>query len=348
MPNLYVGLETLKRAADIAGSDTDALLLAHIESASREADNLTNRCFIPITATRRFSWPQPDARNSYILYLDEDLLDAAPTLTKDGDDATAIASTDFFTEPANFGPPYSWIEIDLASSAFFSAKDTHQRAIRVTGSWGYSNATVAAGALAEALDASETAIDVTDSGLIDIGHTILIESEQMYVSVKALKDTTANTAGALTADASETTVAVDNGALVKAGEVITVNSEWMYVASISGNNLTVVRAYNGSTLAAHNNTQDVYAPRTLTVTRGANGTTAATHGDTTAIARYAPPADIVEYVKAQAISDWMAERGGWTGTVGGAEATINITQRGLNAMRDRIQHHYQRRLVGAV
>lgn len=348
MPNLYSGLEVVKRAAGITGSDRDVILLGHIEAASREADNLTNRRFIPITAVRRYSWAQPDSRTAYELFLDDDLL-TVTTLSKEGDDAVAIASTDYFLEPGNFGPPYSWVEIDLASTAFFAAKDTHQRQIRITGSWGYSSATVAAGTLAVAqTDATGTVCTLSDSSLVDVGETILIGTEQQYVSAKALLDTTANTAGALVADASETTVPVNTGTLVLAGEIISVNSEKMLVVSISGNNLTVQRAYDGSVLAAHNNTQDVYAPRTATVTRGENGTTAASHLINVAISKYAPPADIVKYVRAQAISDYEAEKGGWTGTVGGTEASINITQRSLNALRDRVQHRYQRRLVGSV
>jgi len=344
--NWYTTREIVKRALGIAGSDRDWLIDSHIEAASREIDALTNRRFIPITATRNYEWPQREGRNVYTLHLDEDLLSVS-ALTKEGDDVTAIAAADYFLEPTGIGPPYQWIEIDLGGTAFFAAKDTHQRQIRVTGSWGYGNDTKAAGALAEADDGSETALDVSDSSLIDVGGTLLIGTEQMFVSAKALLDTATNTVGTLSASATDTAVTVGDGTKVKQGEIITVNSERMYVSAVAGNVLTVTRAHDGTVLATHANDQDVYAPRTLTVTRAANGTTAASHTDTTAITRYAPPADISGLCRALAVAYYMAEKGGWTGVVGGPEAEVETRMSALNRMRDAVKRRYQRRLIGA-
>jgi hypothetical protein len=348
----YATRGLVKRACGISGSEKDAQVDAHIEAASREIDNLINSDgtwgFIPATTTRSYAWRQPDARNVYTLMLDAPLL-SATALTKEGDDVTVIASTDYFLEPVNIGPPYHWIEIDLASSAFYSAKDTHQRQLRVTGSWGLGQDTKAAGALAEEDDGSETALDVTDSSLIDVGDCILIGTEQMFVSAMALLDTTANTNGALTADSSETTVTVTDGTLVKAGEVITINSEKMRVVSISGNDLAVERSYDGSVLAAHSDAQDVYAPRTLTVTRGENGTTAASHSTAAAISKYAPPADVAGLCQALATAYYFAEQGGWTGMVGAsAEASVETKHAALIKRKEQVRRNYQRRLVGAV
>lgn len=346
MANWYSQRGLVKKAAGISGTDHDAQVDVHIEAASREIDALTNRRFIPITATRSYKWGQPDARNAYTLMLDEDLLSAS-ALTKEGDDVTAIAAADYFLEPVNIGPPYHWIEIDLGSTAFFAAKDTHQRQIRVTGSWGWSNATKAAGATAEDMTAAETDLDVTDSSLVDVGDTLLIGTEQMFVSERALKDTTANTSGTLAADVSVTTVTVDTGSLVKAGEIITINSEKMLVVSISGNDLTVVRQYDGSVLASHLTAQDVYAPRTLTVTRGENGTTAATSTSGAAITKYAPPADIAGLCLALAIAYYNAEQGGWTGVVGAGEGSVETRMSGLLKRKEQVKLKYKRRLMGA-
>jgi len=116
MSNWYCGRNALKRAVGIDGADRNSVIDALIEAASREIDGLTNRRFIPKTATRSYNWPQRDGRSVYTIYLDEDLLSVS-ALTKEGDDVTAIASTDYFLEPVNLGPPYSRIEIDLASRA---------------------------------------------------------------------------------------------------------------------------------------------------------------------------------------------------------------------------------------
>jgi len=156
-------------------------------------------------------------------------------------------------------------------------------------------------------------------------------------------------AGALTADPAETSVTVTDGTLVKAGEVISINSEKMYVVSISGNDLTVIRAYDGSTLAAHSDAQDVYAPRTATVTRGENGTTAAAHDTATAILKYAPPADVEGLCRAMATAYFFAEQGGWTGMVG-ASAAANVETKHAALIKRKMAtlKRYQRRVLGAV
>jgi hypothetical protein len=349
MANWYIGREAVKLALGIEGSARNRVIDSHIEAASREVDNLTHRHFIPLTETRNYPWPTKDGRATWWIPLDEDLLSVDTNgLTKEGDDVTVIATADFFLEPQGLGPPYHRIEIDLSSTSFFSSKDTHQRQIRVTGSWAYGNDTKAAGALAEADDGSETELEVTDASLVDVGDTILIGSEQMFVSERAVLDTATNTNGALAKNKAGTTVPVGDGTKVKAGEVILVEAERMFVESISSNDLTVIRAYDGSTLAAHDTAKDVYTYRTLTVTRGENGTTAATHDNADPIVKYVPPADIVALCKALAIGNYEAEKGGWTGSVGSGEGTVRVSQSGLNKLRDRVQRQYRRFVIGAV
>ena len=329
MTNRYVGREAVKLAKGIEGSARNRVIDSHIEAASREVDNLTHRHFIPLTETRNYPWPTRDGRATWWIPLDEDLLSVDTNgLTKEGDDVTVIATANFFLEPQGIGPPYHRIEIDLSSTAFFSSKDTHQRQIRVTGSWGYGNDTKTAGTVTSGLASSSSATSMvcSDASLIDVGDTLLIESEQITVSERSTFDSTTNTNGALTKNKAETTVAVVSGAAIKAGEVILVEAERMFVESISSNDLTVIRAYDGSTLAAHDTAKDVYVFRTLTIVRGVNGTTAATHANAKAIAVYVPPADIVALCKALAIAYYEAEKGGWTGTVGSGEGTVRVSQ----------------------
>ena len=349
MPNFYAGLEALKRAGAINGSDEDTRIKRLIEAVSRRIDQETRRRFIPQTATRLYDWPPETHGPSTILWLDESLLSVTTLLSKAQDASpTTIPAADYFLEPQRYGPPYNRIEIDLSSTSAFEAGATAQRSISVAGSWGYGNDTVAAGALAEALDATETGVDVTDASLVDVGDTLLVESEQMFVSDKGTLDTTANLNGALTADKSQTTVAVNNGALVNAGEVILVNSERMYVESVTGNNLTVIRAYDGSTLAAHNDATDVYAYRTLTVTRNVNGTAAATHANSTAITKYQVPRDIEELCIAEVIAAFHQERSGWGRVVGMGEQQREFSGRTLADLRKRVTDSYRRGRWAAV
>lgn len=349
MANWYTTREQVKLALgeQAPSGERDKVIDQKIEAASREIDTLTHRHFIPKTAVHRLAFPYRDMARPWVLPLDDDLLSVS-TLTKDGDTATAIASGDYFLEPVNLGPPYQWIEIDLDSAAFFSTEGTHQRAVRVTGSWGYGNDTVAAGALAEDLDTSETGIDVTDSSLVGIGDTLLVGSEQLFVTAKSLLTTTTTLNDTLTANKNNTDVTVTDATKVKQGEVITLDSERMFVESIAGNDLTVIRAYDGSVLRAHSTAATIYAPRTLTCVRGVNGTTAAVHTAADAVVRYVAPADVVNLCEAMAIFEYVQSRGGRTGTIGSNNSQVAVNSRTLEALKDGVRKRYLRHIVGAV
>ena len=350
MANWLCTRDAVKRSAGIKTIERDSVIDSFIEQASREIeDELCHRRFIPLTATRSYSWPQRNGRGS-VLYLDEDLLSVS-ALTKEGDDVTAIAGADYFLEPSTLGPPYSRIEIDLASSAFFSSKTTHQRQIRVTGDWGYGNATKTAGTVASGLasDAAATTFVGSDGSLIDVGDTLLIGTEQLFVSGRtnaALGSILVNDA-AITADAADVSITVDGSHGIVAGEVIMLDSERMYVSAVSTNVLTVMRSHDGSVLAAHSDDTAVHVFRTLTVVRGVNGTTAAVHANSAAIAKYAPPADVSNLCKALAIAYYEAEKGAWTGAIGTGESMIETRHKTLNDLRERVKKAYGRRLVGA-
>lgn len=325
MPNTsrwYANLEAFKAETGLSGSALDSVIASKIEAASEDIEREFGRRFIPLTATKYYAYPSKSA-STYCLKLDDDLI-AVTALTKDTDDVTAIASTDYFLEPVNSGPPYDRIEIDLASSAYFSAEDTHQRALRVTGRWGFSEDTKPAGALAEALDTSETGVDVTDASLVGVGDTIKVDSEQMFVSGRSALTTGTTLNDTLTTDLNDVTVTVASGAAIKQGEVIRLDSERMLVESISGNDLTVRRGVDGSVQAAHTTGITVYADRTLTVVRAVNGTTAAAHDTATALVKYAPPADIVELCIAQAINHLKQSGSSWSGQIGGGDGSTSM------------------------
>ena len=354
MANFYIARGMVKRAAQIGGDSLDAIVDEQIEAASREIDRLTSRRFIPLTAAKSYDWPQKDPRRAWVLYLEEDLLSVS-ALTKDGTDVTAIASTDYFLEPSVLGSPYSRIEIDLGSTSFYSAKDTHQRQIVVTGSWGYSNDTVAASGLSAILSSTTaTAITLKDGSKADVGDTLLLETEQMFVSGRTDVDLAVNThgtTGAMTASMTDKTVTVDGAPTdaINVGEVLRIGSERMYVEAInSTTSFEVTRAYDGSALAAHSIGDDVFVFRAYTVTRGANGTTAATHADDTAASRYQAPADIRNLCLALAVGYYQATRGGWTGIVGGPEGQTETRMSALNRLRKDVQSQYRRYAIGAV
>lgn len=173
----YATREEVQDAFDVReAAHRSAQIDSAIASASDDIDGWLNRHkhgLAPRLATRYFDWPRRDFTQAYRLWLDENELISVTAFSSGG---TTIPSTDYFLEPVNSGPPYTYVEIDLSSSASFSPGTTSQRAIQITGTWGINDDQVPAGALAEALDASETAVDVTDASLVGVGSALLVDS----------------------------------------------------------------------------------------------------------------------------------------------------------------------------
>jgi hypothetical protein len=348
MPNWYTTREAVKRAVRSNGNENDEAIDRLIEAASRDVDNATHRWFIPKTQTRTFRWPGNYGRGD-TLWMDADLISVTTLQTKAQDSSpTTISSSDYFLEPANTAPPYNRIEIDISSTASFEGGDTPQRSISVAGSWGFSNDTVSTGTVASGLssDAAATEFVCSNGSLtsgVNVGDTLLVESEQLFVTEKAaaaLASIQLN--GALTADKSENLI-VDGGTHgINNGEIIRVDSEEMFVRGSTTTTLTVERAYNGTTLASHSDDTAVHIFRTLTVTRGVNGTTGATHADSTAISVYRPPAPVRELAQAIAIAAYTQEAAAYGRAIGVGDAAVEMTGRELSALMQRITGQYLR------
>lgn len=348
MTNWWLSREQIKAATKISGTTQNAVVDRIAESVSRQVERSTRRFYIPRTETRLYEWPPLQNGRAYRLWLDTDLL-SVTTLQAKAQDSSPSTITNYFLEPVN-SDRYDRIEIDLSSSDVFESGDTRQRSISVLGLWGYSNETKSAGTVASGLDSSSSATSMvcSDASLIDVGDTLLVESEQIFVSERSNSDSAINTSATLSADKAETTIAVGDGAAFNAGEVILVDSERMYIESISGNNLTVVRGYDGSTLASHSSGSDIYYYRTLTIERGVNGTTAATHADSTAVSKYEVPFDINMWAVAEAVAAYHQEQSGWGRTVGTGEGQTELSGRSLQRLRDTTRKQYQRLRLAAV
>ena len=148
--------------------------------------------------------------------------------------------------------------------------------------------------------------------------------------------------GALTANQSEVTITVDSSHGIVAGEVIRIESEQMFVAFIATNDLTVIRAYNGSVLATHSDDTAIHINRTLTIERGVNGTTAATHADATSITPYEPPLDIQSLCIGETLAMYAQEEAQWGRAVGPGDASRDFTTLDLAARKHRTVEYYSR------
>jgi hypothetical protein len=341
----YASREDLKAALDVMETArSDAQIDRALASGARSIDGEFHRIFYPLTATRTFDWPQRYTR-PWRLWLNQHELISVTALVAGG---TTIAAADYLLRP-DHGPPFTHVEIDLSSVASFAASATHQRAISIAGVYGHSNDETPAGALAEALDTTETDVDVSDGSKMGVGHLLRADSEAMVVTGRAMLDSGQNLGGNLDASAASVAVPVSDGTGYHAGEVLLIDSERMLLTDIAGNTLTVRRAWDGSTLAAHTTGADVYVSRRLTVARAAVGTTAAAHDNGAILARHLPPGPVGTYNLALGINTLLQERSGYARTVGSAENEQEAAGRGLRSARSQAWRAYARKArIGAV
>jgi hypothetical protein len=301
----YASVEDVKAAPDWKESARNtAQIRRALESSSRNVEQLCHRVFYPEHDTRYWDWPVAGRTSTYRLWLDQHEVISLDTLVAGG---VTIATGDYLLEPVNDGPPHDRIEINLgANAAFESGPVTFQRSIAGTGLYGYTNDTDPAGTLAAAVSSTTaTTVDVTDSSQdtgVGIGNLLLIDSERLVVTNKTMISTGQTLGGSgLTSNKAAVTVPVSDGTAYALGETLLIDSERMLIVDIAGNNLTVIRAHDGTVLAAHSTGATVYAPRRLTVTRGALGTTAATHTISTVVYRHAFPGLVRELVLAETL-----------------------------------------------
>lgn len=343
----YATREDVKNAADVAETArNDAQVDRAIETASRAVESLTLRKFYPTVATRYFDWPDRNGARPWRLWLNGDELISVTSLVVAGE---TIDPADYLLEPANSGPPYTHLEIDLSSSAGFSSGSTHQRAVAVTGVFGYRLDSESVGALSANLDAdaADTAT-VTWTKNVGVGDLLTIGTERLVVSSRALVDTTQNLQAGMSTSKADVTVAVTDGTAFLVGHIILVDAERMLVVDIAGNNLIVKRAWDGSVLADHTTGADVYALTGVAVDRAQLGTTLGAHLSGATITRQLYPGPIRSLCVAEAINQLQQEAGAY-GRSGSGESERPAPGVDLPGLRAEVRTQYGRRnRIGAV
>ena len=194
--NLYQDLDTLRAALDVAESDTaqDADLLRVAEPVSRQIDaycqiagrssvGLDGFGFFPRTETRLL---MPDMSNRLLEVRGPKLL-TLTSLKVDsaGDDTyatTLVEDTDFVLEPRSGLPKSAVRFLANATTTFRQGSGSSLGVVQVIGDWGEFEETESVGTTNEALDATETGVDLVSGHTLTAGRTIKVESEQMYVS----------------------------------------------------------------------------------------------------------------------------------------------------------------------
>jgi hypothetical protein len=336
----YCTREQVQRALNLAdiprlNQRVDSAIMA----GARQVHGLLHRKFYPTTTTYLFD--QPEAG---VLWLEQYELAAAPTSIVSGATAMTVG-TDVFLRPLD-GPPYTWLEANYGGKVFWQSVSTPQAAISVTGDFGHPTNAVATTTTVGTINTSATTVVLADSSQIGIGNMILMESERMIVSDKTMSSTGATIGADPGNSKAAVSITVSNGALINAGELILVDSERMFVEYVIGNVLTVDRAVNGSTLAAHSIGAVISAPRTASIIRARNGTAAAGHTNVI-VYRLDPPSLISEMNLAYAINNEQASLSAYSRTAGPDTAGVYRDRgRGVDELVKDVYAAYGRQVRG--
>lgn len=336
VPGLYLATrEDVKAALDIKlTARTDGQISKALESSTQEIESpqLLNRRFHPRLATRYWDWPNDQRARTWRIWLGPNEIVSASVVTSGG---TVLTAAQYFLEPANFGPPYSHIEINLGNSASWTANsNTHQRAISILGLYGHRNDQATAGTLTATVSSTTaTTIAVSDSSQVGVGDGIIIDTERLVVLGKTMADTGQN-CSTLTASTADVTITGITAGTIAVDEVILVDGERMLVVDVAGTTLVVKRQWDGTTLAAHTNTADIFALRTLTVTRGILGSTAATHTSATAVYRQVIAGPVQELCVAKTLNTLLQKQSGYARMAGAGDNARESSGRGLKQALD--------------
>lgn len=327
--------EDVKRAPDIKLTARNNWQIDRaIQSATQNIQEHLHRQFVPIDGVYSFDWPNFQYAYPWRLWLNQYELAAIPTSVTTGGEQIPLSACNF--EPVNSGPPYTYLELRRDMAYSFGAGQTPQRDIAITGTAGFWMRTDPAGALAAAVSsAAATSVLVSDGSLVGVGQILIAGAERMVVSERSSNDSgQTNLSGAATANNADVSIGVTDGTQLHADEVIQIDSERMLVVDVTGNTVTVKRAWDGTLLATHATNSHIFTFRTLTVLRGQLGTTAATYSGGTALTTWRSPSLLRDLAVAEASNRLVQESGGYSDAQGDGQSTVKTLGAGLPKLWD--------------
>ena len=351
----YCSREQAMRAVDFKdGIDVNDATDRAIQSAAENIDRQLHRRFYPYDGTVYFDWPNQGGSGGgqyawpWRLWFDQ--FDCT-VLTSFVTGGVTIPLSEVFLEPVNNPVEgrnwYTYLELDRSSTAAFGGNaQTPQHSIVLAGTWGAGADADAAGNLAAAVSTtSATSMTVTDGSQAGVGDLLILgygrgsapypsaagyagaiapyTGERVLVTGKSTADTgLAIASGVETASSADQSFTTSGSGTLYVGEVLTIDSEQMLVEQITGSVTTVRRAWNGTTLATHNSSTEIYANRTLAITRAMYGTTASTYSSNAAVYRHRVPSLIRDLSVAEAVTQVINEGAGYARTVGSGDAAF--------------------------
>src|SRR6185437_2296694 len=310
---VYCTREDVQRAIDFRDSAiTNPQIDRALQSVADLIEGELHRVFYPRDTTYKWDWPNYSYAYPWRLWVNQwDIVSLTSVQSPSG---TSISLASVILYPLNGRPgwPYTRLELDRSTSAAFASGSTPQQSILLTGTFGFTADTETAGTLAASVSSTiATTITVSDGSLIGIGDLVIVDSERMLVSARSATTTgQTNLSGATTASQADRAVTVTDGTQLHVGEVLLIDTEQLLITDITGNTVTVGRAWNGTILATHSTSTTLNAYRVLTVARGQLGTTAATHSNSAPVTRHRVPSLIRDLAIAESVNRVLQETGG--------------------------------------
>jgi hypothetical protein len=340
----YCTRESVKTALDEAETArSNAQIDDAILSGARDVEGLCSRpeyAFLPVLATRHYDWPNGRGPADLLRFDDGHTLISATAVTTDNG-ATTLAPSSYFLEPTN-RPPYTAISINRASAASFSSRTTSQRAIGITGTWGWADLNVRVGALTATLAAAEDAAAALtwSTARFGVGDLLLVGAERMVITERSFVDTAQALQAGIGASEADVTLQVEDGTAFAAEEIIAVGGERMRVIDVIGDVLIVKRAQDGSQLAEHDAADAVHALTGVELARAVLGTELAEHAPAAVVYRWKPPALLATLNRAYALNTLLQERSGYARVAGTGEFAREFTGRGIAAIEADVKQVY--------
>lgn len=325
-----------------------------IEAAVDDIDRLCKRRFWNAIETNVWDWPNFQRAYPWRIWLDaKEVADnagtgplgVAPVITTgvQSSNPKVIPLSALFWQPRNYGPPWDAIEINRSTVYSYGLSNTPQEDVSIMAVYGYWTQTKLGGALAAAVSTtSVTTATVSNGAVLGVGDVINIDTEAMLVRDRAMADSgqAQQGSGCTTAQASDNILAVTDGTKYFVDEILQLDAEWLHVLSISGNNLTVERSYNGTVLATHSGAE-IFAQRLLTVQRGFGGSTAATHLNSAGITVDIVPGQVRELAIAESLNYVYQKTDAYARTIG--ENSRIVPGGSLPDLRNRVYEAFGRK-----
>lgn len=300
---IYANVKQVMDDINLPGSEPG--LLERVQEASAEICALMGD-FVPVTETRTFE-VSPTGKTQI------DPLISLATIV-DGDGAT-IDSDDYELQPYNRtwpNGPYRYVDGPSGGK------------LVIAGVWAMWELWESLGINGTIASNVSTSLVVTNGSLVWPGMVLKTETEQILVTAGLGCDQSPDPTIAVSQlagdiDESVDVIHVDNGTEFYAGEVLRIDFEDILIKRKAANAMVVVRGWNGTQRETHDVDTAIYVYRTLTIERAVNGTTAAAHAGTL-LYKVKLPDDVNYLVRQMAALMRMKAMTGFSGRAGNTDA----------------------------